>query len=223
MQVEWYGQSAFRLAAGDRTVVVDPFGDISGLAAQGITFDYPPIDGVTADLVLVTHEHADHNAVEVVQGDPVVVRATAGTHDSPIGTVIAIASEHDPVGGTQRGANTILVFELDGIRTAHFGDFGQGALRDEQAAAIGRIDLLFLPVGGGPTIDAEQAAAIVERLDPAWVIPMHYRTPRISFLEDAEAFLGRMANVRRLDASAFDTASLAPDDGRPLVVVPQAP
>ena len=36
MQVEWYGQSAFRLTDGDRTVFIDPFGDMSGAAAHGI-------------------------------------------------------------------------------------------------------------------------------------------------------------------------------------------
>jgi L-ascorbate metabolism protein UlaG (beta-lactamase superfamily) len=223
MEVEWYGQSAFRLAGGGTTLVIDPFGDLSGLAEHGMSFDYPPIAGVAADLVLVTHEHVDHVGVEVVDGDPLVLRSTAGTLDSPIGEVTAIASEHDPVAGTQRGPNTIFVFELDGIRVAHLGDLGQRELREEQAAAIGSVDLLFVPVGGGPTIDAEQAAAIVERLAPRWVVPMHYRTPRISFLEDAEPFLARMAQVRRLDATVFETDALGDAEEGPLVVVPASP
>ncbi|MFL5869051.1 MAG: MBL fold metallo-hydrolase, partial [Thermoleophilaceae bacterium] len=64
MQVEWYGQSAFRLSAADEAVFIDPFGDVSGLADRGIQFDYPPIAGVDADLLLVTHEHRDHNGVD---------------------------------------------------------------------------------------------------------------------------------------------------------------
>jgi L-ascorbate metabolism protein UlaG (beta-lactamase superfamily) len=223
MQVEWYGQSAFRLAAAGTTVVIDPFGELPGLAERGITFAYPPIAGVAADLVLVTHEHADHAGVDVVVGDPPVLRSTAGTLDSPIGEVTAVASEHDPVAGTQRGPNTIFAFELDGTRVAHLGDLGQRELRGEQAAAIGPVELLFVPVGGGPTIDAEQAAAIVEQLAPRWVVPMHYRTPRISFLDDAEPFLARMAHVRRLDAPVFDTDELAGDEARPLAVVPASP
>ena len=50
---------------------------------------------------------------------------------------------------------------------SHFGDSGQGPLRDEQAEAIGRVDLLFVPGGGGPTAGAQQAATIVERLSMA--------------------------------------------------------
>ena len=103
----------------------------------------------------VTHEHLDHNGVEAVGGEPPVLRSTAGRHDlAPIGEVLAVASEHDVAAGTERGPNTIFVFGLGGLRVAHFGDFGQSALREEQAAAIGEIDLLFVPVGGGSTLRA---------------------------------------------------------------------
>jgi L-ascorbate metabolism protein UlaG (beta-lactamase superfamily) len=135
--------------------------------------------------------------------------------------VVAVASEHDAVAGTQRGPNTIFVFTLDDVRIAHFGDFGQTGLRDEQAAALGTVDLLFVPVGGGPTIGAAQAAEIAARLEARWIVPMHYRTPRIGFLEPADEFLGRFDHVARLDEPRFDTAAL-PDE-RPLAVVPAAP
>jgi L-ascorbate metabolism protein UlaG (beta-lactamase superfamily) len=223
MRVEWYGQSAFSLDGAEASVAIDPFGDMSGLAAsRGMQFDYPQIDSVDAHLLLVTHEHIDHNGVDAIGGDPAVLRSTAGKLESPLGEVVAIASEHDEQAGTARGPNTIFVFDLDRLRVCHFGDFGQSALRDEQAAAIGEIDLLFIPVGGGPTIGGEQAAAIIERLAPRWAVPMHYRTPRIGFLETADDFLARSARVERLDGAVFDTEQLSDGDG-PLVVVPAAP
>jgi L-ascorbate metabolism protein UlaG (beta-lactamase superfamily) len=221
MRVDWYGQAAFRLSGHEGTVFIDPFGDPSPMAARGLQFDYPLPVGVDADLLLVTHEHFDHNGVETIEGDPVVLRSTAGRLESPIGEVVAIASEHDEAAGTERGPNTIFVFGLDGLRIAHFGDFGQRALRDEQAAAIGQVDLMFIPVGDGPTIGAEQAAAIIERLAPRWVVPMHYRTHRIGFLEPADEFLERMPHVQRLDEVGFDTGALPADT--PLVVVPAVP
>ncbi len=222
MQVEWYGQSAFRLTASNTTVAIDPFGDLSQLTGRGIQFDYPPIEGLSAELLLVTHEHADHNGVEVIGGDPAVLRSTAGRLESPIGEVTAVASEHDEAAGTERGPNTIFVFELDGLRVCHFGDFGQSALREEQAAAISSCDLLFLPVGGGPTIGATQARAIVERLRPRWVVPMHYRTPRIGFLETADEFLELFADVERSATATFETAELAVGEA-PIAVVPAVP
>jgi L-ascorbate metabolism protein UlaG (beta-lactamase superfamily) len=222
MQVRWFGQSAFALDGGEITVAIDPFADLSALADRGIQFDYPAISGLQAQLVLVTHEHADHNGVEAVGGDPVILRSTAGSLESPAGQVTAIASEHDESAGTERGPNTIFRFELDGVRVCHLGDFGQGGLRDEQASAIGEVDLLFIPVGDGPTIGARQAADIVSRLAPRWVVPMHYRTPRIGFLETADAFLELSRNVERLAGDTFDTSDLPPAEG-PLVVVPAAP
>jgi L-ascorbate metabolism protein UlaG (beta-lactamase superfamily) len=223
MRVEWFGQSAYYLSGEQGSVAIDPFGDMSALGRdRGIQWDYPAIAGVEPDLLLVTHEHADHNAVEAIDGEPAVLRSTAGTLDSPFGEVTAIASEHDDVAGTQRGPNTIFVFTLDGVRACHMGDFGQSGLREEQAAAIGDVDLLFVPVGGGFTIGAEQASLIAERLSPRWVVPMHYRTPRIGFLEPVDAFLDKAALVERVSSNAFETAELPRVDG-PLVVVPAAP
>jgi L-ascorbate metabolism protein UlaG (beta-lactamase superfamily) len=198
MRVEWYGQSAFRLAGADATVFVDPFGDTSSFAGRGIQFDYPAIEGLSADLVLVTHEHHDHNGAEAIEGDPAVLRLATWPRESPLGEVVAIASEHDAVAGTERGPNTIFRFELDGLAICHFGDFGQSALREEQAHAI------------------------VVRIEPRWVVPMHYRTPRVGFLETADAFLELMPEVLRLEGTAFETGEL-PEAGRPLAVVPAAP
>ncbi|HWY17452.1 MAG TPA: MBL fold metallo-hydrolase [Solirubrobacteraceae bacterium] len=222
MRIQWYGQSAFHLSAAEASVAIDPFRDLSRLTSRGMHFDYPAIVGVEAQLVLVTHEHADHNGVEAIGGDPAILRSTAGQLRSPIGEVTAIASEHDEQAGTARGPNTIFVFELDGLRVCHFGDFGQSSLREEQLAAIGEIDLLFVPVGGGPTIGAGQATAIVERLSPRWIVPMHYRTPRIGFLETADVFLEGSTHVERLPEAAFDTEQMLVADG-PLVLVPAVP
>ena len=222
MQLEWYGQSAFRLADGDITVFIDPFDDLSGLGDRGMRWEYPAIEGVSADLLLVTHEHRDHNGVGAIGGDPVVLRSTAGTHESPIGEVVGIASEHDEVAGTQRGPNTLWVFLFGGIRVAHLGDLGQKALRDAQLAALGKVDLLIVPVGGGPTIGARQAMEIVEAVEAGIVVPAHYRTERIDFLEPVDAFAGGFATVHRADAPAVDLDALPGGEG-PVLVLPAVP
>jgi L-ascorbate metabolism protein UlaG (beta-lactamase superfamily) len=223
MRVEWYGQSAFQLTDGEKTVFIDPFGDMSMARDRGMTWDYPEIEVDAPDLLLVTHEHGDHNAVEVIPGDPATLRSTAGRHESPLGEVLGIASEHDRAAGTERGPNTIFVFDFGGVRVAHFGDLGQAALRPEQLDALGSdIDLLILPVGGTPTIGAKEGAAIVDQLDPSWVVPMHYRTEKISFLEPIDAFSEAMGGSHDPGGPAFDTGELPDSDG-PLLVVPAAP
>ena len=116
----------------------------------------------SADLLLVTHEHLRPQRRRGDRRRPRGPALDRGHARVAVGEVVAVASEHDEAAGTERGPNTIFVFALDGIRVCHFGDFGQRALRDEQAAALGEVDLLILPVGGGPTIGAEQAHAIVD-------------------------------------------------------------
>jgi L-ascorbate metabolism protein UlaG (beta-lactamase superfamily) len=223
MRVDWHGQSAFTLDGETATVFIDPWGDMSAAESKGISWGYPAISSPDAvDLLIVTHEHADHNAVEVISGEPTLVRSIAGTHETPLGNVVAVASEHDEAAGAERGPNTIVVFDLDGIRVAHFGDFGQAALRPEQRAHLDGIDLLFLPVGGGPTIDGPTAAGIAKDLGASWVVPMHYKTDKINFLDTEEEFVAAMPDAQRLSSPSFDTADLE-KGSQPRVVIPATP
>jgi L-ascorbate metabolism protein UlaG (beta-lactamase superfamily) len=116
MRIQWYGQSAFALTDGEQTVFIDPFGDMSPLAGRGVQFDYPAIDDVSADLLLVTHEHLDHNGIEAIDGEPAILRSTAGRHESPIGEVVGVNSEHDAVAGT--GSRTSATSASPGCATS---------------------------------------------------------------------------------------------------------
>jgi L-ascorbate metabolism protein UlaG (beta-lactamase superfamily) len=221
MRVRWFGQSAF-LLEGSMRVLIDPFGDLSGTAAaRGFRFDYPAIEPVEVDLLLITHEHADHNRAAVATGSPVTIRSTAGTFDSPVGEVVAVAGEHDDAAGTVRGPNAIFRFELDGLRVCHLGDLGQPALRPEQEQAIGAVDVLFAPAGGGPTGTADATAAIVRGLGPRLVVPMHFGTPAVDFLDPPGAFLDALGlPVVKLDGSELDTAELDLAEPRAVVLAP---
>ena len=229
MRIRWYGQSAFLLTGRDGVrVFVDPFGELpEELLAErrrrqaDFRFDYAPIRDVEADLLLVTHEHFDHNGVGSVGGGPLTVRSTAGTFDTPVGSVIAVASEHDDAAGTQRGPNAIFVFSLGDLRVSHFGDFGQAELRPAQRDAIGEIDVLLLPVGGGPTIGGEPAAAVVRALLPRLVVAMHYGNEAVSFLGGPEPFLDALpeGRVERLGTSEADAEPLLGERDAPVVAL----
>ena len=141
-----------------------------------------------------------------------------------MGEVVAVASEHDDEAGTTRGANTIVCFSLDGVRVCHLGDFGQRALRPEQREAIGEVDVLFVPVGGGPTIGGAAAAELVRSLAPRLVVPMHYRTPAVNFLEPPDELLDALgAPVERLETSETDVKDLLRRADAPTVALFAAP
>jgi L-ascorbate metabolism protein UlaG (beta-lactamase superfamily) len=223
VNVRWHGQSAFTFDGAEVTVTVDPFGDMSALTQRsGITWAYPPVPEHPAGLLLITHEHGDHNAAERVTGEPVVIRSAAGTFESPIGQVVGINSEHDDQAGTARGANTIFVFSLDGVRIAHFGDFGQAALRPAQRTALGQVDVLIVPTGGGPTIGPDQAWELVGQLQPTWVIPMHYKTEAADFLPNTvDPFAERFGDVQRVGTEFTIDRGSAP--AGPQLIVPSVP
>jgi L-ascorbate metabolism protein UlaG (beta-lactamase superfamily) len=222
MKLRWYGHSSFLLSGDAGEVFIDPFdGDLA--RERGTEWGYPDIEGVEPDLLLISHEHFDHANQDAIGGDPQVIRSTAGSFETPLGDVLAIASEHDPSAGTERGPNAIFCLELDGLRVCHMGDFGQSALREEQKAAIGDVDVLLILVGGHFTVDAQKAAEVVRELDPAVVVPMHYATPTVGLpLTSVDDFLELMDDreVRREDAPEVEVER--PSKGA-TVVVPAAP
>jgi len=188
MQILWKGQACFSITV-QRTkqeqvrIVIDPFDPAF------IGFKMPSLE---AHIVLVTHQHADHNNVKAVKGDPFVISGP-GEYEIQDVFIRGIPSWHDDVQGSERGQNTIFVLEAEGIRICHMGDFGQQELTAEQIGQIGNIDILLVPVGGTYTIDGKQAAKIVGQIEPRMVIPMHYALPNVKVkLSKVDDFLGAM-------------------------------
>ena len=107
------------------------------------------------------------------------------------------------------------------MRVAHFGDFGQRALRRRAAGALGPSTSCSCPSAAGPTIGAEQAHAIVDAVARAGVVPMHYRTQRIDFLEPPTP--SRHASRASTRSRAGVEPTTLPSGDGPLLVVPAAP
>jgi L-ascorbate metabolism protein UlaG (beta-lactamase superfamily) len=193
MKIKFLGHAAFLLTTADGTkIVTDPYepGGFNGAIGYG------PLEE-PADFVVVSHEHADHNYVAMVPGTPEVIREPGEQSRGDI-AFRSLSSHHDTSRGAQRGSNLIRVIEADGIAVCHLGDLGH-PLSPEDAAALGPIDVLLVPVGGTFTIDAEGAAAVIERLRPRIAIPMHFLTPKVGFdLAPVDAFLAGKQHVRRV-------------------------
>ncbi|MEM0498291.1 MAG: MBL fold metallo-hydrolase [Methanothrix sp.] len=179
MDIKWFGHSCFQITDSiGRTVVTDPPDDSVG-------YTLPPI---RADIVLVSHDHFDHNNVEAVLGSPIVIKHP-GIYKAAGIDVKGVATYHDDAGGKLRGTNTVFCFTMDDIRLCHLGDLGH-VLDDNEARMIGDVDVLLIPVGGTFTIDARGALAVIDKLKPKLVIPMHYRTPALAFdLDPVDKFI----------------------------------
>ena len=179
MTISWYGQSCFRIETKDLSILFDPFSKDVGLKPPR------PRDSI----ILVTHEHYDHNNVTGVGPETFVVRGP-GEYEKAGVYIEGFNSFHDNVGGAERGLNAIYVVRMEDIRLCHLGDLGQDKLTDEQIGAIGDIDILFVPVGGVYTIDGIRAAEIVKEIEPKIIIPMHYKIPGLNTnLDGPQRFL----------------------------------
>ncbi len=176
MKIKYLGHSSFLISGKDKTVVTDPFFDIG--------YD---MERVNADFCTVSHEHFDHNAVNKVNATKIIRSTTDGFYE--------IESYHDDKGGALRGKNRIFKFTVDGFTVCHLGDLGE-YFSSHLAEEIGKVDILFVPVGGVYTIDQKEAVVWANGIDAKIVIPMHYKTKSLSFeLGGKEKFLKKMAGV----------------------------
>lgn len=175
MKVKWYGHAAFYFVSekGLR-LIIDPYepGGFGGAIGYGPITD-------EAEVVLVSHDHADHNYVKGLSGKPQIIKGK-GTHRYKDLEIRGIPAFHDEGKGSQRGENTIFCFTLDEIKVCHLGDLGH-IPQEEQLSQMGQVDLLLIPVGGVYTIDPAQATKALEKIRPKLAIPMHYKTPRCGF------------------------------------------
>lgn len=164
MDIYWYGQSMFKIKGKSTALVIDPYNpEYTGLKL--------PKD-LSANVVLITHQHQDHSNAGAVEGNPMVISGSGEYEISGV-TIAGLHSYHDKVQGVEKGLNTIYHIIFDGISIVHLGDLGH-ELTDEQTSAIDSVDILMVPVGGAVTVDAEMAAKAVSLLEPKIVIPMHY-------------------------------------------------
>src|SRR3954451_17786975 len=197
-EVAWLGHSGFRIAAGARTIYIDPY-RIRARARK-------------ADLILITHGHYDHFSlqdVERLSKDTTEVIAPAAVAERLGGRVRSIAAgeEIDPDG--LRGVSVRAVaayntskrdqegrvfhpreaggvgFDLNvrGERLYHAGDTDVIPEMDSVAG----VDVALLPVSGTYVMTAGEAAEAARRIQPRVAVPMHWGE-LIGTREDAQAF-----------------------------------
>ncbi len=213
-KITWAGQSCFQISVSNgkdhsANIVIDPFGEI-GLK----------LPNFSADILLVSHDHADHNNIKDVKGEPFVIQ-NPGEYEVKGVFIQGIDSYHDDVEGKERGKNTIYIIEAEEMRLCHLGDFGQKQLTDEQLEKIDKVDILMIPVGGTYTINSSEAQKVIGQIEPKIVIPMHYGLPKLKYpLDEVSTFLKSMGKNTTVPQDKLVIKSSAlPKEGAMEIVV----
>ncbi len=222
MEITWFGHSCFRLRDRDVTIITDPFD-------KSLGYELPR---VRADIVTVSHDHPHHNCLQAVKGEFKIVN-NPGEYE--IKSVFITGIAHYPSRRSRKNngdkgdqRNIIFVFEFDGLAVCHLGDLAQVPTQT-QVEELSNVDVLLVPVGGGTSLNAAQAAEIISLVEPYIVIPMHYKTGAIPSpqtgalkLDPVDKFLKEMgvARVEPVDVLKVTKSSL-PEETQVAVLNPK--
>ncbi|UCF49874.1 MAG: MBL fold metallo-hydrolase [Thermoplasmatales archaeon] len=169
LQIRWHGHACFEIT-NDLTLVTDPHD------GKSIGIPAPTVSG---DIILVSHDHYDHNSVKSVEKeDSKVVTDTRKRNISNI-EIYGVDSFHDESKGAKRGNNIMYRFNVDEIKFCHLGDLGHD-IDDEAVKQIGDVDILFVPVGGTFTVDDKKSWDVINKIKPRIIVPMHYKIGGLS-------------------------------------------
>jgi L-ascorbate metabolism protein UlaG (beta-lactamase superfamily) len=214
MDITFLGHSSLKMKTRTATVITDPFDP------QMVGLKY---SGVEGDIVTVSHAHKDHNAVDKVSGVKKVLEGP-GEYEVMGVSVIGYPSFHDDKSGAERGKNTIYVIEAEGLRIAHLGDIGH-TLSDDLVNEIGSIDVLMIPVGGKFTIGPKEATEIVGKIDPYFILPMHYSEQGLNAqtfagIESVDTFLKEIGMiVENLPKFSLKKEDILEDQGSKVIIL----
>lgn len=204
MIISWYGHSCFKIqtkpqrGANEVVIFTDPFDKNIGLK--------PPQGN--ADIVLISHNHSDHNNSNNLKGNPFIIDAL-GEYSVKDVFIEGISSYHDKEEGNLRGLNNIYVIKSEDLLVCHLGDLGH-TLNEDQIDTIGDVDVLMIPIGGKFTLNAKEAEKVISQIDPKIILPMHYKIPNLKIdIDGKEEFAKELGieiqnNTSKLNIKASD-------------------
>jgi L-ascorbate metabolism protein UlaG (beta-lactamase superfamily) len=171
-QLHYFGHCAFQwVTTRGSKILIDPYRNskIWHWFNKGFA-------GIETDVLLVTHPHFDHAAVNKVYGEFELISGPAVRHGTDY-TITGIKGRHAKALRYSWWfwfKNTIFVIEVDGIRYCHWGD-NRSSISDNLRQQIGKVDVLIVPIDGSEhLLKPREVESIINRLSPKVVIPMHY-------------------------------------------------
>ncbi len=210
MRLTWVGHSCFLAEGrgdngGPLRVLMDPYRS-PGCGTYG------PVD-LEADVVTVSHSYDAlwHGDLEHVHGDPAVLEDLYGESAEAGGVRFESHRTHHT--SARERPNTTLWFTLDDLRVAHLGDLGH-PLTAEEVEAMQPVDIVLAPASGVYVIEPRELLPVLEALDPAVVVPMHFRNDRIDLgMRPVDDLLELVDGSRGWEVAHLGTSTVDVDRG----------
>ncbi|MBC7080841.1 MAG: MBL fold metallo-hydrolase [Thermoplasmatales archaeon] len=182
LRIRWHGHSCFSIS-NNKTIIIDPHDGVS----IGI-----PSPRIKADIILVTHDHFDHNQAKLVEKEGSIVLRSGKKFEEI--EIESFSSYHDKEKGRKRGEITVFKIKYDEIIFCHLGDIGE--IDEKLIKEIGDVDILFIPVGGTFTINAKEALEMSKKINPRVIVPMHYKIEGLSLpIDRLDKFLDLIEEI----------------------------
>jgi L-ascorbate metabolism protein UlaG (beta-lactamase superfamily) len=209
VEIDWYGQSCFRLREGAITIVTDPYD-------KSIGYTLPRL---RADLVTISHDAPGHASAAAVKGEPKVLNRP-GEYEVKGVFITGIQTwSGSGAKGEAKEENTVFVFEFGDLTVCHLGDLSK-VLTQAQVESMPDVDVLMVPVGGGGALDADKAAEVISQLEPRVVMPMHYLTEYSNLkLDPLTKFLKEMGVTEHAPEDSLKVTKASLPDETQVVVL----
>ncbi|MBV9099989.1 MAG: MBL fold metallo-hydrolase [Candidatus Dormibacteraeota bacterium] len=153
MEVTYHGLSCVRLRGRDATVLIDP----PQTSLPGLARNAP-------DIVVRTEGPTDPERLRAREGHAQEVSGPGEFEVRGVG-----------VFGVPAGDTTVMRVEIDDVRLVAAGRLRR-QLTEDEIDALGHVDVLVVPVGGGDALSATEASKLVSAVEPSIVVPARFRS-----------------------------------------------
>lgn len=178
MQITSLGHSCIQIRSNEVTLITDPYDSSLGIS----------MGNQNPDIVTVSHQHPHHSHLDSLKGKPKVLQSP-GEYEFANFYIVGIGTDRNDPESSTRKINTIYVIQCEGVTLCHLGDL-YNTLSPREIEELGHIDVLFIPAGGGCTIDPSRAADLVNVIGPSIVIPIHFQVDGIKVdIQPLDGFL----------------------------------
>ena len=176
--IKYFGHSMWSINTNSCNIIIDPYTDIG----------YNLNQELIADVVISSHDHFDHNNFKLIT-PPFQKVTQIGRYQIKDSKIQLIEASHGKIEEKSIGDTFLIHVEVEGVTMLHCGDLGE-VPDDALLKKIGEVDILFIPVGGYYTIDANLAKEVIDLISPKIVFPMHYKTDvcKVEHIAPIDAF-----------------------------------